>query len=697
MLQPSAVAPTFLSCGTIKSLNIPSTVTSMGSSAFVCHVKNLYVSDLAHWLSFDLGNLSIEWSELYAGGERVTKLVIPESMTKIPSSAFDNWTGLEEVVIHDGVNSMGSRAFYGCTNLSKVSLGGGITAIQTQVFGHCDSLKELTLPSNVLVINSNAFYYNDWQYKNPLSSIRFMGDAPLMASDALTGLTATVYYSANNTTWTEEYFQNYGGDIKWLPDTEIPDIEDAPDGFIAVGVCGGNLSFEIDREGILRIYVTLSPAMYRMAARVVGDYAMDDYANPEDAPWYAYRDKIKGVVVESGVTAIGDNAFAACEAVTEVTIGDTVADIGSGAFNGCEALEEVTFLGAAPSFGEDCFGEQEVTIVYPENDETWTEETKESIGGNLSFVPSDESGHTHIYTKVITPPHCVEGGFTTYTCQCGHTYNDDFTDALGHDEVHHSVVEPSCTQPGQGEYYDCGRCGAILTGIVEIPAAGHKWNGGTVTKEPTQDAEGERSYSCTVCGETKTEKIDKLPEETPEDPKPVENPFKDIRVEDFFFEPVMWAVSNNVTSGLSATEFGPAKGCTRAQVVTFLWRAAGEPAPESSENPFTDVKEGQYYYDAVLWAVENGITTGLSADSFGPNANCNRGQIVTFLWRAMGKPAPTNSENPFTDVPDSQYYYDAVLWAVEKGITTGMSANSFAPNATCTRGQIVTFLYRAYK
>ncbi len=172
--------------------------------------------------------------------------------------------------------------------------------------------------------------------------------------------------------------------------------------------------------------------------------------------------------------------------------------------------------------------------------------------------------------------------------------------------------------------------------------------------------------------------------------------FSDVRPTDYFYDAVLWAVENEITMGMDASTFCPSMACTRAQVVTFLWRAFGEPAPVRNENPFKDVAEAQYYYDAVLWAVENGITTGLSAETFGPNANCNRSQIVTFLWRAMNKPAPTSSENPFTDVLEGQYYYDAVLWAVEKGITTGMSAKSFAPNATCTRGQIVCFLYRAF-
>ena len=129
--------------------------------------------------------------------------------------------------------------------------------------------------------------------------------------------------------------------------------------------------------------------------------------------------------------------------------------------------------------------------------------------------------------------------------------------------------------------------------------------------------------------------------------------------------------------------------------MTFLWRAAGKPEPTKTDNPFTDVKDGAYYYQAVLWAVEKGITTGTSATTFRPDATCTRGQIVTFLWRFNEQPEPTKTDNPFTDVPVGQYYYTAVLWAVEKGVTKGTSADKFSPDSTCTRAQIVTFLYRA--
>ena len=169
--------------------------------------------------------------------------------------------------------------------------------------------------------------------------------------------------------------------------------------------------------------------------------------------------------------------------------------------------------------------------------------------------------------------------------------------------------------------------------------------------------------------------------------------FDDVADDAFYKTAVDWAVENGVTSGISDTLFAPAKTCTRAQVVTFLWRAAGSPEPTKTENPFTDVKRDAYYYKAVLWALEKGITSGTSATTFAPEAVVSRAQVVTFQWR-MADSTKANGTNNFTDVPADSYYKDAVQWAAEKGITSGTSATTFAPNAGCTRGQIVTFLYR---
>lgn len=169
--------------------------------------------------------------------------------------------------------------------------------------------------------------------------------------------------------------------------------------------------------------------------------------------------------------------------------------------------------------------------------------------------------------------------------------------------------------------------------------------------------------------------------------------FTDVPESAYFYEPVLWAVENGVTSGTSATKFSPYEGCTRGQVVTFLWRAAGCPEPESSYNPFSDVPSNAYYHDAVLWAAEEGITTGTSRTRFEPNATVTRAQTVTFLWRWAGSPEP-GSAGSFRDVPYRAYYADAVAWAVEYGITNGTAPGLFSPAQTCTRAQIVTFLYR---
>ena len=169
--------------------------------------------------------------------------------------------------------------------------------------------------------------------------------------------------------------------------------------------------------------------------------------------------------------------------------------------------------------------------------------------------------------------------------------------------------------------------------------------------------------------------------------------FVDVATGSYYEDAVDWAVENGITKGTDDTHFSPDGICTRAQAVTFLWRAAGSPEPETRTMPFTDIPVGSYYYDAVLWAVENGITKGTSDTTFSPNMTCTRAQIVAFLWRSEKSPA-AGTANPFADVKSTAYYADAVLWAVKENITKGTTNTTFSPNADCTRAQIVTFLYR---
>ena len=171
--------------------------------------------------------------------------------------------------------------------------------------------------------------------------------------------------------------------------------------------------------------------------------------------------------------------------------------------------------------------------------------------------------------------------------------------------------------------------------------------------------------------------------------------FADVPADAYCADAVAWAVENGITNGKANGLFGTNDPCTRGQIVTFLWRAAGSPEPKGSASVFTDVSADAYYAKAVAWAVENGITNGATATTFAPDAVCTRAQSVTFLFRAIGKLA--GSKAAFGDVSAESYYAGAVDWAVENGVTKGTTETTFSPDATCTRGQIVTFLYRAYQ
>ena len=176
----------------------------------------------------------------------------------------------------------------------------------------------------------------------------------------------------------------------------------------------------------------------------------------------------------------------------------------------------------------------------------------------------------------------------------------------------------------------------------------------------------------------------------------IDNPFADVTYQGYYWEAVLWAEEEGITSGTNFNTFDPGEICTREQMVTFLWRKAGKPEPQSTTTPFKDVADpSRYSYKPILWATENGITKGTSATTFSPTQTVTREQVVTFLWRIEGSPKAT-AANAFKDVSKSAYSYDAILWAQENGITMGTTPTTFSPADPCTRGQIITFMYRYY-
>lgn len=291
---------------------------------------------------------------------------------------------------------------------------------------------------------------------------------------------------------------------------------------------------------------------------------------------------------------------------------------------------------------------------------------------------------------------------TVYITKTGEKYHN-----AGCSSLSKSSYSISLTDAINKGYTPCAKCNPPTSASSHT----HTWNSGVVTKAATCKSEGVKTYTCTDCGVTKTKSIDKLTAHSYSNgkctvcgakdpnyrPSKATGPFVDVFNDKYYYEPVLWAYKHEpqVTSGMDITHFEPESTCTRGQIVTFLWRANGCPQPTAKKCSFKDVKYDSYYYTAVIWAIEKGITKGIDKTHFAPDDGCTRGQVVTFLWRADAQPKPASSKCPFKDVSAKSYYYTAVLWAVGKNITTGMSASTFEPDATCTRGQIVTFLYRA--
>lgn len=228
----------------------------------------------------------------------------------------------------------------------------------------------------------------------------------------------------------------------------------------------------------------------------------------------------------------------------------------------------------------------------------------------------------------------------------------------------------------------CGDCG--FEKQITLTPTGHSFKQDSVTP-PTANADGLLHEICTSCGSERITVIPRLSR----------NPFSDVAWNSYYYNPVIWAYENGIAGGTSATTFGPNMNATRAQVVTFLWRAAGQPQPGNTVLPFTDVKAGMYYTEAVRWAYETGITKGASATTFGTDKPVSRAEFVTFLYRAMGSPA-VDGEAAFTDVPNGAYFEAPVAWAVANGVTNGVGGGQFGPGNLCSRAQVVTFIYRAY-
>ena len=421
----------------------------------------------------------------------------------------------------------------------------------------------------------------------------------------------------------------------------------------------------------------------------------------ENVPWLEYLEEIRSLTLEEGVTGIADFAFMSCSELSEVNLPDTLEEIGDYAFYYCDMLAAVEIPESVERIGEWAFGE--CTAL-------------EEVGG----IPEDCELSDSAFWQCTGL--ADEDGFvilqnTLYYYDYDKTYalgGGEYADSGYEVEIPEGVVRigkmafrscpmGSITIPAGVSYLGGGTDGAFeyCSGLTCIYFQGDAPSTGSLDEDLEGSAMAFEHVEATAYY---PQDNDTWTEEAMEsyggtitwksyDPL---SKFTDVETDGYYYEALLWAVANGITEGTSSDTFSPLVICTRSQAVTFLYRAAGSPEVETAENPFLDVDEEDYYYEAVLWAVENGITNGTGGDRFSPLETCSRAQIVTFLYRSEGSPEVENEENPFTDLEgEDAYYYEAVLWAVENGITNGTSSVNFSPDASCTRSQIVTFLYRA--
>ena len=396
----------FEDCTELTNVSIPSSVATIGSSAF---------SDC----------------------DSLTSVVIPGSVVGLGSEAFAYCNSLTSVTIESGLVSLGDYAFYGCKVLTDVKLPDTLVSIGESCFYVCDVLTSITIPGKVSHIDYYAFS------GCPLTEVRFEGNAPVIESNAFYHYNTTItgYYPAGDATWTAEVLNgSYGATFNWIPyEKEAEEEEETPVYIVAQGSCGANVSWMIMSDGRLIIY---------------GTGAMQFMMRSGAAPWSAYADQITSIEVTAGVESIADNAFTDCSNVTTVSVADTVKSIGAEAFVGCESLETVTFTGDAPEIGENCFEDVSVSIQYPENNTTWTEEVQESFDGDITWVAEscEELGEHNLTTSAIkntVAATCTQNGFyeEVKSCSaCGKEFREIIMIPATNE---HSFVNGKCEHCGQ--------------------------------------------------------------------------------------------------------------------------------------------------------------------------------------------------------------------------------------------------------
>lgn len=625
---------------------------------------------------------------------------------------------IQSAVIESGVQSISGGAFSGCTALEKVSISETVTQIDLNAFGGCTSLAAFE------VAEGNKAFSSD-------GGVLFSADKEL--------LRCPVGKSADYTV-PSGTVAIAGGAFKDCAKLESLVI---PDSVISIGESAFENCAALKRITLPKNITKLEASCFSGCA-ALAEIALPDNVKTLGEKVFSGCAALKSVKIPAEVTVIPTEAFSGCSSLESITIPKNVSHINERAFDGCTALKKVDYLGSDTDWsrvtketGNNALGNAEKsftrtdhehkytdTVIPPtctergctvhlcacgdKREDSYTPPLGHSYKGGICvrcgiLDPNKDTQHKHDFISIVTKPTCLTEGFTTYTCSCGECYTKDYVSAVGHKTQLQNAKAAGCLTGGYTGDEVCTVCGKVFKQGSVIFALGHDPQPARV-KAPTCTESGYTGdLICMRCGDmTQIGKtvaaaghkffggVCSVCGAKGAEAAPK---FDDVKSGAFYFDAVQWAVENGITNGTGKNTFSPNDVCSRYQIVMFLWRAAGQPEAKAAVS-FADVKPGDIFYEAVQWAVERGITNGTSSTSFSPFAPCTRGQIVTFLYRSAGSPKVSGACD-FSDVSAGSFCHDAVIWASSEGITKGTSAGRFSPNEGCTRAQVVTFLYRA--
>ena len=625
---------------------------------------------------------------------------------------------IQSAVIESGVQNISAGAFSGCTALEKVSISDTVAQIDLNAFDGCTALAEFEVAADNKAFSSDG-------------GVLFSADKKLLRCPVGKAADYTVPSGT---------VAIAGGAFKDCAKLESLVI---PDSVTAIGESAFENCAALKRITLPKSIAKLEASCFSGCA-ALAEIALPDSVKTLGEKVFSGCAALKSVKIPAEVTVIPTEAFSGCSSLESITIPKSVSHIKERAFDGCTALKKVDYLGSDTDWsqvtketGNNALDNAEKsftrtdhehkytdTVIPPtctergctvhlcscgdKREDSYTPPLGHSYKGGICvrcgiLDPNKDIPHKHDFIPTVTKPTCMSEGFTTYTCSCGECYTKDYVSAVGHKTQLQNAKAVGCLTGGYTGDEVCTVCGKVFKQGSVIFALGHDPQPARV-KAPTCTESGYTGdLICMRCGDMT--QIGKTVAAAGHKffggvcsvcgTKGAEAvpEFDDVKPGAFYFDAVQWAVENGITNGTGKNTFSPNDVCSRYQIVMFLWRAAGQPEAKAAVS-FADVKPGDIFYEAVQWAVERGITKGTSSTSFSPFAPCTRGQIVTFLYRSAGSPKVSGACN-FSDVSSGSFCHDAVIWASTEGITNGTSAGRFSPNEGCTRAQVVTFLYRA--